>query len=122
MQAYSDPKRASDPHSLPDVEVFQLTAQEAAAQDEELVWEYSRKHEFRLCHMNSRVQEAMLDAIVENEGIEGGWFWWTCLPGCMPDSCAFGPFETRQLALQDAQDSNDDCDPEDEPEEEIEEE
>ena len=106
MQAYSNPARANDKWSLPDVEIFQLTANEAAAQDEDLVYEYSKRPEFRLCHMNSRVQEAMLDAIVEEEGIEGGWFWWTCLPGCMPDSSAFGPFKTRQEALQDAQDSD----------------
>jgi hypothetical protein len=103
MQAYSNPKRASDPHSLPDVEVFELTAAEAAAQDEELVWEYSKRPEFKLCHMNGKVQEAMLDAMVEEEGITGGWFWWTCLPGCMPDGPAIGPFKTRAEALADAQ-------------------
>ena len=108
MQAYSNPKRASDPHSLPDVEVFQLTATEAAAQDEDLVYEYSKRHEFRLCHMNGKVQEAMLDAMVEEQGIKGGWFWWTCLPGCLPDSCATGPFETKEAALADAQSNADD--------------
>ena len=107
MQAYSNPQRESDPYSLPDVEVFQLTAAEAASQDEDLVYEYSKRPEFRLCHMNSRVQEAMLDAIVEEEGITGGWFWWTCLPGCLPDSSAMGPFETRALALADAQENSD---------------
>jgi len=30
-QVYSDPSRASDPHALPDVEVFELTAHEVAA-------------------------------------------------------------------------------------------
>jgi len=107
MQAYSNPKRASDPYSLPDVEVFQLTATEVAAMDEDLVSEYSRRKEFRLCHMNSRTREAMLDAMVEEEGITGGWFWWTCLPGCLPDSSAMGPFETREQALADAQENSD---------------
>lgn len=32
MQAYSNPERANDPNALPDVEVFELTAREAAAQ------------------------------------------------------------------------------------------
>ena len=67
--------------------------------------------------MNSRVQEAMLDAIVEEEGITGGWFWWTCLPGCLPDSSAMGPFETRALALADAQENSDLEDEEDESDE-----
>jgi hypothetical protein len=53
MQAYSQPERQEDPWSLPDLEIFQLTAMEVAAQDEELVHEYSQHHEFRLCHMNS---------------------------------------------------------------------
>jgi hypothetical protein len=38
MQAYSNPNRANDAYSLPDVEVFQLTAAECAAMDEELVY------------------------------------------------------------------------------------
>jgi predicted RNase H-like HicB family nuclease len=119
MQAYSDPKRTNDPHSLPDVEVFQLTDTETAAQDEELIYEYSKRPEFRLRHMNSRTQEAILDAIVEEEGITGGWYWWTCLPGCLPDSCAFGPFDTRAEALADAQEAQENAD-EDEDEDEDE--
>jgi hypothetical protein len=106
MQAYSNPKRATDPYSLPDVEVFQLTAQEAAGQDEDLVYEFMKRPEFRLASMNSRTREAMLDAIVKKEGLTGGWFWWTCLPGCLPDSSAFGPFETRAAALANAQENS----------------
>ena len=30
------------------------------------------------------------------------WFYWFCLPGCMPDSEPFGPFETETDALEDA--------------------
>ena len=105
MQAYSNPKRANDPYALPDIEVFQLTAQEAAAQDEELIHEYSKRPEFKLCHMNRRNQEDMLDAIVEEQGITGGWFWWTCLPGCMPDSSAFGPFDSQAEALANAREN-----------------
>lgn len=102
-QAYSDPRRASDPHALPDIEVFQLTAAEVAAMDEDLVFEYSKKSEFRLCHMNSRTRDLMLDAIVDREAITGGWFWWSCFPGCLPDSCANGPFPSHAEALADAQ-------------------
>lgn len=103
MQAYSDPSRESDPHSLPDIEVFQLTATEAAGQDEDAVYEFSKRHEFRLAHMNSRTREAMLEAMVAELGIKGGWFWWSCFPGCLPDSCANGPFDTKAEALADAQ-------------------
>lgn len=104
MQAYSNPERESDPHALPDVEVFQLTATEVAERDEDLVYEYSKRHEFRLAFMNSKVAAAMLDAIVEEQGIEGGWFYWYCFPGCLPDSEPVGPFKTAQEAKQAAQD------------------
>lgn len=117
MQAYSNPSRANDPYSLPDVEVFQLTATEAAAQDEDLVWEYSKRPEFKFAHMNSRDRDRMLNAIVEEEGITGGWYWWTCSPGCLPDSCAFGPFATRDAALADAHENADEPDDEDSDEE-----
>lgn len=103
MQAYSNPARTSDPHALPDIEVFQLTATEAAAQNEDLVYLYGKRPEFRLCHLNGKVQESMLDAIVSEEGIKGGWFWWSCFPGCLPDSCAIGPFDSKAEALADAQ-------------------
>lgn len=100
MQAYSNPEREDDEHALPDLEIFQLTAHEVAAMDEDLVWEYSKRHEFRLCHMNGQVQENMLDAMCEEEGITGGWFYWYCFPGCMPDTSAMGPYTTRDEALK----------------------
>jgi hypothetical protein len=37
MQVYRDVKREFDPYSLPDSEVFQLTAEEAVQQDEDLM-------------------------------------------------------------------------------------
>ena len=107
MQAYSDSKRTSNPYSLPDVEVFQLTAQEVASQDEDLVYEYMKRKKFRFAGVNSRNHDAMLDAMAKEEGITGGWYWRTCLPGCVPDSSAFGPFNTRAEALADAQENSD---------------
>jgi len=102
MQFYTDTKRESDPHSLPDAEVFQLTATEAAAYDEDLVYEYSKRHEFRFCSMNGKIREAMMDAIVEEQGITGGWFYWYCSPGCLPDSTQVGPFGSQKEAIDDA--------------------
>jgi hypothetical protein len=102
-QHYSDPARADDEHALPDLEVFQLTAREVAEQDEDLIWEYVKRHEFRLASMNSRTREAMFDSIVEEQGITGGWFYWYCFPGCMPDSSAMGPYESHAAALEAAQ-------------------
>lgn len=106
MQAYSNPERENDPYALPDVEVFELTAREAAEWDEDLIWEYQKRPEFKLASMNSQVRERMFDTMIEEHQISGGWFWWTCFPGCMPDSDPFGPFKTKEEALADAQDIN----------------
>ena len=46
-QFFSDPRCENEPYALPDAEVFQLTAQEVAEQDQDLLWEYLHKHEFR---------------------------------------------------------------------------
>ena len=103
-QHYSNPDRASDPYALPDLEIFQLTAAEVAERDEDLIYEYMKRHEFHLAGMNSRDRQRMLDAIIAEEGITGGWFYWYCFPGCMPGSEAVGPFATHAEALADAQD------------------
>lgn len=73
-QAYSDPNRESDPHALPDIEVY---------------------------FFDPDVDPPMIDG----EGCEAlrGWYWWTCTPGCLPDSDASGPFATMDEALADAQ-------------------
>jgi hypothetical protein len=106
-QVYSDPTRESDEHALPDVEVFQLTANEVAALDEEMVDEYCRRPEFRLAAWNSRDCQAMLSTMVEEQGITGGWFYWYCFPGCLPDSEPIGPFssyaEAKTAAQEDSQ-------------------
>ncbi len=103
-QAYSDPSRESDPHALPDVEVFQLTATEVAALDEDTLYEYAKRHEFRTAFMSGSTMTRMLDAIVEEESINGGWFWQACFPGCLPDGPPNGPFASHAEALADAQD------------------
>ena len=98
-QHYSDTTREDDPHTLPDLEVFQLTALEVAASMEDEVYEFSKRHEFQLCHINDRVRDAMLDAMVEELGIAGGWFYWFCFPGCLPDRAPIGPFSTRKESV-----------------------
>lgn len=106
MQFYSDPTRESDPHALPDVEVFELTARECAEQHDELIYEYLKRHEFRLATMNSRDRDRMFDAMIAEEGVEGGWFYWYCLPGCLPDSPAIGPFASPAEAKRACREEN----------------
>jgi hypothetical protein len=77
MQAYSNPKRASDPYSLPDVEVFY--------DDADSVNGHARNFDG------------------EGNPVEAGWYWWSCFPGCLPNSDPVGPFATAQEALADAQ-------------------
>lgn len=72
-QHYSDPRRAGDSFSLPDIEIFQITEHEA---------------------------EPMLDE--EGDVLEPGFYWWSCFPGCMPDSGPIGPFTTSAKALASA--------------------
>lgn len=90
MQAYSNPKRESDPHALPDVEVFYMHSGPRKAYDRIYVMD-------RCDSEDSHFQEC-------DECPESGWYWWSCFPGYLPDSEPFGPFATETEALADAQD------------------
>ena len=81
MQAYSDPSRETDPHALPDIEVF-----------------YAKSGELS--------NDGMGDYSDIEEPSEAGWYYWFCFPGCLPDSDPIGPFDTEEQALQDAQDND----------------
>ena len=105
MQFYSNPERERETCALPDCEVFQLTAREAAEMNDELVREYSKRHEYRLASMNSATREKMFDAMIAEEGITGGWFYWFCFPGCFPEGSAMGPYATRDEAINAARES-----------------
>jgi hypothetical protein len=98
-QFYSDPSREDDTWALPDCEVFELTAREVAERDEDLIYEYMKRHEFRLASMNIEVRDKMFDAMIEEECIESGWFYWFCFPGCLPDSELFGPYPSLKAAI-----------------------
>jgi hypothetical protein len=76
-QAYSNPKRASDPHALPDIEIFWA---DGTTRDNDGEW------------------------------MPRGWYWWTCFPGCLPDSEPCGPHATEAEALAEAQEHADDYD------------
>ena len=85
-QAYSDPKRASDPHALPDVEVF---------------------HHPRHYQLNE--EGAGTGFAGDEYGVDyypSGWYWWHCFPGCPPDGDPVGPFDSEAEALADAQDQD----------------
>lgn len=97
-QHYSDPKRASDPHALPDVEVFQARVG---------VCDEGHDQPFNSASKYGCVVEGCDSLDVADRGKEG-WFYWFCLPGCLPDSDPTGPFETEQEALEDAREGLED--------------
>jgi len=72
---YTDPKRESHPTALPDAEVF-----------------------FRTLKQNR--EDGWVDA--DEDPMPAGWYYWFCLPGCMPDSEPEGPFESEAAAVADA--------------------
>lgn len=77
-QFYFEPEREKDIHALPDAEVFYMSA----AKIEDYDW-FDEDGEVR----------------------PEGWYYWACLPGCLPDSDPVGPFDTEQEAIDDAQDT-----------------
>lgn len=60
---------------------------------------------YEVFHHNEHV-----DGMIDDEGdiYPSGWYWWSCFPGCMPDSDPFGPFNTSGLAEIDARGDEDD--------------
>jgi hypothetical protein len=91
MQAYSDPRRESDPHALPDLEIYEYHA-EVDPEGEDCPQSYDFYD-----------HEHSLDC--------SGWYWVSCFPGCLPDSDPTGPFANCEEALADARQGLDqECD------------
>ena len=73
---YSDPSRETDPHALPDVEVFEIDDPDYCDNPDEggePAYKFSGP----------------------------GWYYWFCFPGCLPDGEPIGPYETEELAVAD---------------------
>ncbi len=97
----------SQHYSLPDVEVWSdyITIVRSRCGQFEVPRDSDNARGF--CPSCGRA--TCVDALTfEDSGIERteriGWFWWTCLPGCLPDSDAHGPYDTEQAAINAAQD------------------
>ena len=69
--SFSNPKRAEESHSLPDIETFYVDENE----------------------------------LEEFDVSNSGWYWWSCLPGCMPDSDPNGPHESELDAINEAREN-----------------
>ena len=75
---YSEPERETDAHALPDVEVFEI-------------WTDGKPSPI----------------LVDEDGatLPPGWYYWYCLPGCLPDSEPYGPYDSEEEALAEARDA-----------------
>ena len=98
---YSDSEHKNDSYALPNVWVTHLTAHEVAETMQDEAHEFMKRPEYRLASIDGRVVNAMLDAMVTELDIKGGYCWCYCFPGCMPDSDWHGPFETEAEAVED---------------------
>ena len=76
---------------LKNVEIFEVTADEFLSA-ESGTWQADRLQVTALTELPAIDQAAQAIA---------GFYWWTCAPGCLPDSEAVGPFETREEAEED---------------------
>lgn len=120
-QHYSNPKRASDPYALPDVETFKARYLDCPFCCTTVVEDGCGEF---WCDSCVKGREGFTP---EGAGADTqqGWFWWSCFPGCLPDSDPVGPFDTEADALADAQEGMEDrcdghpgcdgCDPNDPP-------
>lgn len=85
-QFYTDPTRESDPHALPDAEVF-----------------YMSQAEIDQVYRDNGFEPGDDDAEIAFS--EPGFYYWPCFPGCLPDGDAIGPFPTEAEALDDAREN-----------------
>lgn len=97
-QHYSDPKREADEHALPDVEVWQEDAVECGCGS--VMPLSTRENGCPDC------EDSTGGYVTEARNV---WWWWSCFPGCLPDSEPNGPFDTEAEALRDAREQSGLC-------------
>ena len=99
-----DPERESDTHALPDLElwedgIYSVTCTKGCGTfdvpSSEVEAESSASGPAARCYCPSCEWQVGTAEKTERRG----WFFWFCLPGCMPDSSVFGPYDTEQEAL-----------------------
>ena len=93
-QHYSDPTRENEPTSLPDLETFYVSLDDVLDATFE-TWQGERLRE---SIVDSARRYSVRDCATDLEG----WYYWTCFPGCLPDSDPIGPFDSEQEAIDDA--------------------
>lgn len=108
---YTDPRRESDPHALPDVEVWQGDIYEVTCHRCKRDTDESSNPACIECHDDAT--EIDITDEIEVEESQGfdciavrtdrqGWFYAFGLPGCLYDSDISGPYATEADALDNA--------------------
>jgi hypothetical protein len=96
---YIDEQDSEKPYSLPTGLTFAIKEREALDYlDEYTLLEYLS--EYPLASTDSQEHERMIQAMIDNGDLLGGWMVCICIPGCMPDSDMYGPFPTSQEAIK----------------------
>lgn len=108
-QHYFDPRRASDAHALPDLEVFEAQIMRCPVCGAE----YPRTDRGGTSYRNTGDETTCCHDVPLERG-EWAYWYWHCQPGCLPDSDPWGPFATEAEALADAREGYEPT--EDEPE------
>lgn len=102
-QHYRDPKRANDPYSLPDVETFRAFSGDCPFCTSGVTVHAAGETIYcDNCSAGRKGFELRSDQLTE------GWFYWSCFPGCLPESDPIGPFDTEDEAIADARDGIED--------------
>lgn len=103
-QFYTDPSRESDPHALPNAEVFYRGCDDIAQEQIDNCTDEAFDVAADCGQMFDNVKHMtwFRQAVAEDCGDLVGWYYWPCFPGCLPDGDPVGPFETEAEAIADA--------------------
>lgn len=96
MRIYSDPSRSTETYTMPDVEVWyhEHQAKNLRRQNPN---EGNGPHDYCVFPSETDPDQAY------PECYGTGFYFWYCMPGCLPDSEPFGPYETEEEAISAAQ-------------------
>ena len=95
---YMNPDDASNPNRLPNIETFQAVYGECPECGVQVTEIAAPTADTRKACPTYECQMDEVSVALE----QFGWFYWFCLPGCMPDSEPIGPFDTEEAALEHA--------------------
>ena len=103
-QHYSNLKGARDPYTLPDLETFTANVVHIECRCGDYDIADGPAFSDITCPSCERTPESVGYVSNPDGSRKQAWFWWPCLPGCLPDGAPNGPFRTEADALADARD------------------